>query len=592
MLKRITVVLIALIMSVTVVVASAAPTVTKHEKAPAIVVEGKLESAYGGEMIAIKALAAEKIVHIGFTQCDDEGNYFYKFTTDYNTDDITVCVNQGGNDITNNSVITTDDAQMYNVKLTITNEKNIPFHYGIDTKCVLNAEISNIYGGEDTYLLILGFYDKSGTLIKVLKKPCMMKFNREGALQSENFVVEDIPTEVEKIKGFIFESFSTLKPLAKNALYVEREMHGLNNINNEEGELVVAFLGGSITGGAGATSKDYRFSTLVTNYFKEKYPNKTVIEHNAGVGGTGSKTGNVRLEKDIIAAKPDIVFVEFAVNDQNPSEEIRNERAGYYEDVISRLIKLEKQPVIIPVFSPSYKTGYPTTGGDTEKYNASYLQQRIADNYGIETIDFASYVGKLYADGVWTDWRKNFPDGTHPNDATYKAYADYIISCLETSPEKYYKKIASTAQRIMPESGYDSPELILFNSDRIKYTGDWQKKTYGKDYVPFFTDGYYEAPKAGGTLTMEFTGTVFGIYGMFAPVTMAGGTYNIDNGKYVGELPLNKDPGVVEYSLETVECLLLKDLDEGKHTVTITFNPTTTARPHPSSLGWVIVDEK
>lgn len=592
MLKKTIAIFVLFMLTFTAVAAYAAPAVTKHAKAPAIVVSGKLEGAYGGEMITIKALKADEIAHIGFTQCDDEGNYFYKFTTNYNANDITVYVNQGGNDLTSQAVITTDSAKIHEVNLTITNEQNVPFHYGVDTKCVLNAEISNVYGGEDNYVLILGFYDENGSLIKALTKNCSMTFNKEGKLQSNEFTVEDVPAKAAKIKGFIFDTLETVKPLANNALYVEQEMHGLNNINNESGELVIAYLGGSITGGAGATSKDNRYSTLVTNWFSEKYPNKTVTEHNAGIGGTGSKTALVRLEKDVIEAKPDIVFVEFAVNDQNPSEAIRNERAGYYEDVISRLIKLEKQPVIIPIFSPSYKTGYPTTGGDTEKYNASYLQQSIADNYGIETIDFASYVGTLYENGTWTDWRANFPDGTHPNDATYKEYADYITGCLEANPEKYYKKIASTTERLMPESGYNTPELIPFNSDRITYTGDWTTTAYGKNYVPFYPDGYYNAPKAGGTLTMEFSGTVFGIYGMYAPVTMAGGTYNIDDGKYVGELPLTKDPGVVEYTIEAMECLLLKDLDDGKHTVTITFNPTTTERPYPSSLAWVIVDEK
>ena len=69
-------------------------------------------------------------------------------------------------------------------------------------------------------------------------------------------------------------------------VFAAEQTYGIDNLNNESGDLVIAYLGGSITEGAGATGSN-RYATQLTNrYFKTKYPNKNVIEVNAGVGGT------------------------------------------------------------------------------------------------------------------------------------------------------------------------------------------------------------------------------------------------------------------------------------------------------------------
>ena len=115
---------------------------------------------------------------------------------------------------------------------------------------------------------------------------------------------------------------------------------------------------------------------------------------------------------------------------------------------------------------------------------------------------------------------------------------------------------------------------------------------YAKPYTPFYPDGYYQAPSNGGSFTFEFEGTTFGIYGMYAPYTMTGAKYDIDNGKYTGEIELKKDAHVFEYILEAKEYLIINNLEDCKHTVTVTVDPVTAERPNPMSFGWLIADEK
>ncbi|NLE57719.1 MAG: SGNH/GDSL hydrolase family protein, partial [Planctomycetes bacterium] len=69
----------------------------------------------------------------------------------------------------------------------------------------------------------------------------------------------------------------------------------------------IAYIGGSVTEMTG-------YRTNVTSWFNSKYPGR-ITELNAGWSGTGSLVGAMRYARDVLAQNPDLVFIEFAVND-------------------------------------------------------------------------------------------------------------------------------------------------------------------------------------------------------------------------------------------------------------------------------------
>jgi hypothetical protein len=71
----------------------------------------------------------------------------------------------------------------------------------------------------------------------------------------------------------------------------------------------IAYFGGSITN-AGSGWRDQTMDWL-----KTKYPKCFIQQKNSSLPGTGSDFGAFRTEKDVISFKPDLVFVEYAVND-------------------------------------------------------------------------------------------------------------------------------------------------------------------------------------------------------------------------------------------------------------------------------------
>ena len=83
----------------------------------------------------------------------------------------------------------------------------------------------------------------------------------------------------------------------------------------DEKDLCVVYLGGSITEGAGASAQDRRWASRIQAWLEENWPDTRWRSHNAGIGGTNSEFGVFRLQHDVLSQKPDLVFVEFAVND-------------------------------------------------------------------------------------------------------------------------------------------------------------------------------------------------------------------------------------------------------------------------------------
>src|SRR5690606_18279714 len=98
------------------------------------------------------------------------------------------------------------------------------------------------------------------------------------------------------------------------AFYREQECNVRRGIPNfldkakKGGPLTVAFVGGSITQG----NTGYR--PQAARYLEGLFPQVRFTWINAGVAGTGTDLGAFRLKEQVLRHRPDLVFIEFAVN--------------------------------------------------------------------------------------------------------------------------------------------------------------------------------------------------------------------------------------------------------------------------------------
>ena len=118
-------------------------------------------------------------------------------------------------------------------------------------------------------------------------------------------------------------------------------------------DVTVAFIGGSITQGAGAipiNTQCYAYKTFCG--FCEltgRGTDDNVHYVKAGVGGTPSELGMIRYETDVLAdgkVTPDVVVVEFAVNDEG--DETKGE---CYDSLVRKILNAENRPAVILLFA-------------------------------------------------------------------------------------------------------------------------------------------------------------------------------------------------------------------------------------------------
>ena len=110
--------------------------------------------------------------------------------------------------------------------------------------------------------------------------------------------------------------------------------------------LTVAFLGGSLSWGANATDPNKAsWRALVGRRLEERYPDAHFKFIDAAIGGTDSGLGIFRLERDVMPCKPDIVFVEWLVNDGERKAD--DDCSCSYEGIVRHI--LERLPGCVPV---------------------------------------------------------------------------------------------------------------------------------------------------------------------------------------------------------------------------------------------------
>lgn len=194
--------------------------------------------------------------------------------------------------------------------------------------------------------------------------------------------------------------------------------------------VTIAYLGGSITAGAGANSPERTsFRALVTEWLRKHYPKSEITELNAAINSTGvsggSLYGSLRARRDVVAYKPDLVFIEFAVNDTNESE-IAAKKA--VEGLLRQLLIVAQPPEVIMLYATSSKRGVRAEWHDV-----------IAAHYQVPSINLQDRVwamidgGRVKLAEFWPGASRptaSWKDSVTPSDAGHKLYADLIISFL------------------------------------------------------------------------------------------------------------------------------------------------------------------
>ena len=251
--------------------------------------------------------------------------------------------------------------------------------------------------------------------------------------------------------------------------------------------LVIGFLGGSITQGSLSSTPETCYAYLVYEWWKKSFPNATFSFVNGGIGGTTSHYGGARAWKDVLCYRPDIVTVDFSVNDD--ANEFFEET---YEGTLRRLLAAPSAPAVVVLNNVFYDTGK----------NAQDYHNRIADHYGIPHVSIKDTIfpdvesGKIVRADIT-------PDNLHPNDKGHRLVADEICKLLDSIKEELEKedtegKIIETNDLAslpepLTENAYEHSRLIQIQDNEAILDGFLVDPIEKKGMLDIFKNGWTAA---------------------------------------------------------------------------------------------------
>ena len=204
-------------------------------------------------------------------------------------------------------------------------------------------------------------------------------------------------------------------------------------------QVTVGYLGGSITQGSLSSTPETCYAYLSWLWWKKNFPNTEFTYVNAGIGGTTSHFGGARVEEDLLYARPDVVFVEFSVNDDNEAHFQET-----YEGLIRHILSASWQPAVILLHNIFYDDGR----------SAKEIHSEVGRHYDLPSISFGDVLWPMIQKGE-LQVEKITPDNLHPNDQGHKMLADMVSSFLDkVKQESAQGKAASETQvqTAMPEA--------------------------------------------------------------------------------------------------------------------------------------------
>ena len=179
--------------------------------------------------------------------------------------------------------------------------------------------------------------------------------------------------------------------------------------------LTIAALGGSITNGALASGNENKYINRIQDWFKATFPNIKVTLINAGIGSTSSAFGIYRLKEDVLVYDPDLIIIEYSVNDFNNGSYLTTTYEGLLRSALSY-----EETAVIPLYFAMKGKG---TAQDNEKPISNHYKLPQASFYDA----FKSY----------SDWNSMFGDDVHPNNLGHGRAALVFNQLMTTALNNY-----------------------------------------------------------------------------------------------------------------------------------------------------------
>ena len=230
-------------------------------------------------------------------------------------------------------------------------------------------------------------------------------------------------------------------------------------------DVTIAFIGGSITQGAGAIPINTQCYAYKTFEGFCKLMGKTTEENihyiKAGVGGTPSEFGMLRYERDVLrdgTVEPDIVVVEFAVNDEG--DETKGE---CYDSLVRKIWNNPCKPAVILLFAVF-----------ANDWNLQDRLSPVGRAYNLPMVSTLDTVVEQFykkpGEGKVVSKNQFFYDSYHPTNIGHTIMADGLLHLLKTVDGQEMDTEEVDITKIVPPMGGEFETVKLLDR-KAEYAG-------------------------------------------------------------------------------------------------------------------------
>ena len=231
-------------------------------------------------------------------------------------------------------------------------------------------------------------------------------------------------------------------------------------------------------------------------WWDETFPDTKVNTINAGIGATDSYLGVHRVERDVLAYKPDLVVVEFSVNDDGgPKSKVS------YDNLVRRILLAENHPAVILLFM-----------GQTNGANAQSTHALVGFTYGVPMLSYCNVMKDMLEYKIYTD-KQLSGDVTHPSALGHAVtgeilwkYFNEVYAVMDDLPApEVFDKAAFTNEKYLQASMQDATDVKIGEPFTVTCSSlgiVYEKLTNGNGTrVEVYVDGEYVS-----TLDADFKG--------------------------------------------------------------------------------------
>ncbi|MCD7709068.1 MAG: SGNH/GDSL hydrolase family protein [Clostridiales bacterium] len=216
--------------------------------------------------------------------------------------------------------------------------------------------------------------------------------------------------------------------------------------------VTIALIGGSITQGtisSGSidseveTKEDY--ADRFCDWWSETFPDTEFTFINAGIGGTDSYLGVHRVEEDVLQYSPDLVLVEFSVND---SDSTTYEKT--YDNLVRKILKSDSSPAVMLLFM-----------GQTNGATAQAKHLLVGFNYALPMVSYYNVIKDMMDNGVYSAEELS-GDEVHPSSLGHAITGEILwkyLSNVYAGMDSYGDPEPFTADPVTSEKYMDAQIL-------------------------------------------------------------------------------------------------------------------------------------